>query len=98
MVGCSDAASLRHAGMALHCREVQAHRELLHASTVVRAELCVWFHEILLVDLVPLVAHAMAVPDAIAVPDASLHREAAVHASDARGGSNGQRPSSWCPN
>ena len=67
MVRRADAPPLPHLEMAPRVPEAQAHRALLHASTVVRADLCVRLHAVLPPELV---AHAMA------VPDASLHREA----------------------
>ena len=72
MVRRADTSSLPHIEMAPRLPEAQVHRALLHASTVVRADLCVRLHAVLPPELVPLVAHAMA------VPDASLHREAAA--------------------
>jgi AraC-like DNA-binding protein len=67
-----DARSRNHIAMGPSLPEVQAHRALLQASAVVRVELCERFQEILPRELVPLVAHAMA------VPDVSLHRDAAA--------------------
>ena len=67
-----DAPSMTHTAVGPSSPEVQAHRALLQASAVVRADVCARLRELAPPDLIPLVAHAMA------VPDVSLHRDAAA--------------------
>ena len=67
-----DAPSMTHTAVGQGFPKVQAHRALLQASAVVRADVCARLRDLLPPDLVPLVSHALA------VPDVSLHRDAAA--------------------
>jgi AraC-like DNA-binding protein len=67
-----DAPFLPHTGVGQGFPKVRAHRALLQASAVVRADACARIRDLLPPDLVPLVAYALA---ASAV---SLHRDAAA--------------------